>query len=236
VSTSGWPPPWTPGPAYPRRKPIDGVSVAALITGILWLWPVALVCGLLGIRRTRNGAPQQGRGLAIAGTILGVLGAVAMVLIAVLVTGIVVVAHTQAARNAVGVLRGERLRTADLDRGDCFKMPVNLTFNVFSTVAKQDCSTAHSAETIARSSAFADGPYPGTDLLRARANSDCEAALVEIQDKHPKAARLQLLQLVPSHRAWTSGRSTIVCAVIDPNGPIIGPLTDFPRGLAGTTT
>jgi hypothetical protein len=236
VSTPGWPPPWDPGTAYPRRKPIDGVSVAALVTGILWLWPVALVCGVLGIRRTRSGSPQQGRGLAIAGTVLGLLGAVAMVVIAVLVTGIAVVAHTPAARNAVGVLRGERLRTADLARGDCFKMPVNLTFNVFSTVPKQDCSAAHSAEAIARSSAFADGPYPGTDLLRTRANSECEAALVEIQQKHPTAARLVLLQLVPSHGAWNSGRSTIVCAVIDPNGPLIGPLTDFPRGLAGTTT
>jgi Septum formation/Domain of unknown function (DUF4190) len=231
------PPAWGTGQPYPpyppRPKPTDGVAIAALVTGALGIWPAAIVCGFVGIRRTRRFAPLQGRGFAIAGTILGFLGLLGT---AVLVTVLVVVAHTQNARDTVALLRGDRIRTADLKRGDCFQTPQDLTFGIFSTVAKQDCTSSHSTEAIARSSLYADGPYPGQDVLRTRSDSDCSEALSEVQHQHPDAARVVLLQMVPSRRAWESGHATVICAVLDPTGPRIAKLTDFPPGLFDSKT
>lgn len=49
---------------------MDGVAVAALVSGILGLGVVPLVLGILGVRRTRT-TGRGGRGLAIAGIVLG---------------------------------------------------------------------------------------------------------------------------------------------------------------------
>jgi hypothetical protein len=54
------------------------VSIAALVTGLLGLNVVAIVLGVLGLRRTkRNGT--KGRGMAIAGIVLGGVGLIALI-------------------------------------------------------------------------------------------------------------------------------------------------------------
>lgn len=67
----------------------DGVSIAALVTGILGTGPLALILGIVGINRTKDGQ-RNGRGMAIAGLILGILTtigwAIAVVLIVVALT------------------------------------------------------------------------------------------------------------------------------------------------------
>lgn len=83
----------------PASSRTDGVSIAALITGILGTGVVAIVLGVLGLRRTkRNGT--QGRGLAIAGLVLGGLGVLAWV-----VGGIAVVAAINAHGNQLSEYR-----------------------------------------------------------------------------------------------------------------------------------
>jgi len=57
------------GAPYPVR-PTDGVSIAALVTGILSLGLVPIVLGIVGLKRTKaNGT--NGRGMSIAGIVLG---------------------------------------------------------------------------------------------------------------------------------------------------------------------
>ncbi len=55
----------------------SGVAIASLVCGILFCIPVtalaALVCGIVGINQTGPGR-KRGRGLAIAGTVLGGVG------------------------------------------------------------------------------------------------------------------------------------------------------------------
>ena len=70
-----------PPPATGRT---DGVSIAALVTGLLGLGVVPLVLGILGLRRTKRDG-TQGRGLAIAGIVLGALEIVAGIIIAIVV-------------------------------------------------------------------------------------------------------------------------------------------------------
>ncbi|WP_165372822.1 DUF4190 domain-containing protein [Pengzhenrongella frigida] len=61
-----------PGAYGQRPTSTDGFSITALVTGILGFGVIPIVFGILGLKRTRaNGT--SGRGLAIAGIVLGAL-------------------------------------------------------------------------------------------------------------------------------------------------------------------
>lgn len=62
-------------------KPTDGISIAALVTGVLGMGLVPLVLGVVGLNRTRRNG-TRGRGMSITGIVLGV---VAMVVASTLV-------------------------------------------------------------------------------------------------------------------------------------------------------
>ncbi|WP_051469163.1 DUF4190 domain-containing protein [Actinomadura oligospora] len=71
-----------PGAEEPRSGGVSAFAVASLIFSILWLCGVgsvlAIAFGLLALPRIRRKA-QSGRGLALAGLVLGVLGLLAAV-------------------------------------------------------------------------------------------------------------------------------------------------------------
>jgi hypothetical protein len=79
--------------SYPPARPgMNGLAIAALVCGILWgfglLSVVALILGIIAIGQTKPGG-QRGRGLAIAGVVLGgvgVVGAIASVALVVAVS------------------------------------------------------------------------------------------------------------------------------------------------------
>jgi hypothetical protein len=75
-----------PGPQAPGT---DGVSIAALVTSLLGMNVVAVVLGILGLRRTKKNG-TQGRGLALTGLILGALELVAIVVVSIAVATAVV--------------------------------------------------------------------------------------------------------------------------------------------------
>ena len=71
-------------PAAPPSAPrgTDGVAIAALVASLLALGPVAIVLGVVALRRTRrSGAP--GRGLAVAGIMIGSLGTVVLLVLVI---------------------------------------------------------------------------------------------------------------------------------------------------------
>lgn len=76
--------PYQGGGFQPQPK-TDGVSIAALVTGLLCCGPLSLILGIVGMGRTKGGQ-RKGRGMAIAGIVLGVLG---LIVNALLVIGIV---------------------------------------------------------------------------------------------------------------------------------------------------
>jgi hypothetical protein len=63
------------------------MSIASLVLGILWIWGVgsilALIFGYVGLRQIRE-RDENGRGMAIAGVVLGWVGVAGMILIIVL--------------------------------------------------------------------------------------------------------------------------------------------------------
>jgi uncharacterized membrane protein len=55
----------------------NGLAIASLVLGILWLFwlgsLVGLILGLVALKQIKN-RNQRGRGIAIAGVVLGILG------------------------------------------------------------------------------------------------------------------------------------------------------------------
>lgn len=98
-------PPWSEPPPLPYgyavqpATPTSGLAVAALIVGLAslvlwwiplvgWLLPVAAIAfGVVGINQTADGA-QQGRGMAIAGVVLGSIALLLLVLLGILIFGL----------------------------------------------------------------------------------------------------------------------------------------------------
>lgn len=69
-----------PAPAggFQEQPKTDGVSIAALVSSLLCCAPVAVILGFVGLKRTKGGQ-RKGRGLAITGLILGLVGLLAWV-------------------------------------------------------------------------------------------------------------------------------------------------------------
>ncbi|MFC5729625.1 MULTISPECIES: DUF4190 domain-containing protein [Nocardioides] len=69
-----------PGGGFPNQQPkTDGVSVASFVLSLLCCTGLlGLILGFVGLSRTKGGK-RKGRGFAIAGIVLGLLGTIALV-------------------------------------------------------------------------------------------------------------------------------------------------------------
>jgi len=83
-----WPGPYPPPyPGYAAPASTNGFAIAALVLGILWLYWVgsilAVIFGHIALVQTRE-RRQGGRGMAIAGLVLGYVGVGMLVLVILL--------------------------------------------------------------------------------------------------------------------------------------------------------
>jgi hypothetical protein len=90
-----------PGPTPGGTSGTDGVSIAALVTGVLLLGIVPIVLGIIGLGRTRRNG-TGGRGMAIAGIVLG-----ALEILASIVVGLILLLAYNAYQDQVTELRAE---------------------------------------------------------------------------------------------------------------------------------
>ncbi len=86
------PQPYQQPPQYgPPRGPTNGMAIASLVLGILWIYGLgailALVFGYTAKKQIRERG-ESGSGLATAGIVLGLIGVVGIVLI----IGLIIVA------------------------------------------------------------------------------------------------------------------------------------------------
>lgn len=99
---AGWPPGYAPppayppphvayGPPYPGYPPpaaTNGFAIASLVLGLLWVYWIgsilALVFGYVALRQIKQ-RNESGRGMAIAGVVLGWVGVVMLPLVVLVV-------------------------------------------------------------------------------------------------------------------------------------------------------
>jgi hypothetical protein len=76
-----------PDHVVPARK-TNGFAVASLVLGLVWIYGLgsllALIFGLVALSQTRSSEEREGgRGMAIAGVVLGIVGLVFLILVIV---------------------------------------------------------------------------------------------------------------------------------------------------------
>lgn len=91
--TAAVPYPYPPAYAAPAPQSTNGFAIASLVLGILWLYWIgsilALIFGYVGKNQIDNsGGRQGGRGLAIAGIVLGWIGVAVLLLLIVVGVGV----------------------------------------------------------------------------------------------------------------------------------------------------
>ncbi|WP_435769816.1 DUF4190 domain-containing protein [Nocardioides sp. SYSU DS0651] len=107
----------------------DGISVASLVLGLLCCTaPIGLILGFVGLSRTKGGK-RKGRGLAIAGTVIGALATIALVVGGILGANFI--------RSFVTPENAEVGQCVDIDEdGDTIAL------------RKKDCSEEHDGEIV----------------------------------------------------------------------------------------
>ncbi|MCZ2263682.1 septum formation family protein [Isoptericola sp. QY 916] len=203
-----------PSPYGQPAPGTDGLSIAALITGILGISPVALGLGIAGMRRTRR-TGQSGRGLAIAGVVLGALGILGWLL----VVGLVVLAATNDEFQegfSQGFEESYADRTgANLNLGDCFELPADATD--LTGIVAVDCTSPHGAELVGVDE-LTDAEYPGEDSVVATTEDFCFEEFADYVGTDYDASGLDMMYLYPTEASWTFGDRRLMCWAQNPDG------------------
>lgn len=201
------------GPAFqgaqaPSRS---GKALAALITGIAGLVLcflfvpalVALILGILALREIgRSNGMKTGKGMAIAGVVLGALGVVAGGAF------IAVVVNEVAGTTSV----------FDLEVGDCTELPDD--GEEISRIETFECTEPHGAEVVSIGVIGEDGdPYPGTDELIDLIGAECIDDFTAYVGKDYLQSDFNLFPITPTEATWDDDRS-YVCLAFDPAGDL----------------
>ncbi|HEX9548108.1 MAG TPA: DUF4190 domain-containing protein [Acidimicrobiales bacterium] len=216
-SGASWVPP--PPPSGPETEPL---SVWSLVLGVVSLIIPVLIGGIAAIitgSRAKaaidsSGRRRSGRGMAVAGQILGVINLAESV-------GLVILFSLAA------VFISHHHEYTTLHQGDCF----DRNSGVFShLVTRKSCSRPHQAEVVGTFDA-PEGTWPGAGGIAAMANSQCQASARQ----YGILARpdLQLWWIYPSRGTWGHGTRTIVCTLRNADGT---KRTGSLRGRAATVT
>ncbi len=230
-SGSQWAPPSgtgsPPAPAPVRSAPVlpapaapgtDGISAAALVTGILSLGVVPLVLGIVGLVRVSR-TRQRGTGFAIAGIVLGVVSAIGWTAVGTFLAFSVLSDDGRAeapvaAAEEVGDPEGDWVY---LDIGMCIDWPDGddgLSANV-------DCAVPHDAEVYAAQSAvnLNGSGYPGEDAVFDQADDFCQGtAFLAYVGAEYEDSSLEVYYYYPDAAAWKVYDRGITCVVAFADG------------------
>ena len=219
------PPPGYPyGPVYPVHPPTDGVSIAALVTGIVLLWTgllsvvgvllglVPLGLGIGGIART-SGRRRSGRPMAITGLVLGGV----TILFGIVMT--VVYANVDLSDPA----SDRDPATAWVDPGhgvgvvgQCFLLDL-LTAVDFTDVVPVDCAEPHDAE-VYHVEVLTDDTFPGEEAVIAQAEEICGTQFEVFVGRDYETSTLDFGFGYPLAGSWKYGNRDVFCYVITVDG------------------
>jgi hypothetical protein len=146
----------------------------------------------------RSAGTKSGRGLAIAGQVLGWTNLVISAFVAVLIGVLVSFATNHSSYTS-------------LQPGDCFDPASHGVLSAL--VAKKSCAGPHVGETVG-SFLLRDPSWPGVDGTRAEARPRCLALASAYVGRGSAVSRpLSLLWLYPSEAGFRAGQRRVICAV-----------------------
>ena len=209
----------------PAGEPVgrtDSVSVAALVTGIVGLAPVAIALGLLGLVRTKRPG-VAGRRYAQTGLVLGIVWAVGMV--AVLLFALVVgqslgggAAALESAAADASAQDGTSKSGSEVEQGDCLLAwdAATVAPDADPDLLAVDCTVPHQAQAFGEvdlSDDYPDGAaFPGTAQVVTTGSTVCRTqvpvALAE------SAQTLAVSAIPPTEADWANGARTVMCLAV----------------------
>ncbi|WP_432523503.1 septum formation family protein [Kineococcus sp. SYSU DK006] len=240
-----------PGTVTVHPRPTDGLAVAALVTSLVGGSLVSIVLGVLALRRTaRSGA--GGRGLAVAGVVLGAVQVVAGLAIAVatvlLGVGISLSAGSSGSAGSAGSAQdgatartpadgggtgadgadggvGSALAIDTLLAGDCFDESASSMDT--GSVSLADCAVPHTAEVVQvhpLDAVFGDD-YPGRQALADEAEEHCSQAVGQaVAGSGLDGEGLEYTYYYPTEANWQAGSRLVQCNLTSASG-LVGSLT-----------
>lgn len=193
------PPPYSPqSPGYyapPQQKPTNWWAIVSLIFGLIGGVVISVVCGIVGLRKAKQG--QGGRGLAIAGLVLSAVWVVVAIIIVIFVIA----------------FDNGTVTATDVKVGDCLKeIPRDARVQTVQTV---DCSEKHAGEVFAVLQ-MPDGDFPGQPAIDEY-TAKCSPALAAYSPKAMQDDSVQMYVLYPTTETWAQGDRAVTCiATLNP--------------------
>ncbi|MFF3329023.1 DUF4190 domain-containing protein [Streptomyces sp. NPDC002888] len=203
---------------YNRPTPVNGVAIAAFVTGVLCFLPaVGLVLGLIALGQIRKRG-ERGKGFAVAGAVLSSLGIALWVL--TLATGALSAAWDDIKEGA------GNSSSFSLVEGDCFNDPSGSLKGVTYDVDEVPCDKTHDGEVFATFK-MTGSAYPGDDKVTDTADDKCYA----LQDTYAMDAwalpeYVDVYYFTPTAQSWRLGDREITCVFgnTDDNDTLTGSL------------
>src|SRR4051812_4475169 len=208
-------------PAAPASRDTDGFCVAALVLGIVPVMAglLAIVFGAIGLHNTAGGQ-RRGRGMAIAGLVLGIVW---LVLAALLFLWIPIFWTVGASESHafVSALPSNNVAIDDLQVGNCVIDPSD-DFDE-DTLPVVPCEQPHEGEVYAVFS-LTGTRYPGDAAVDRRANGVCDGRLDDYVGRSAATSvQWDYDDYTPSADTWRDGDRVVVCVLSRADAdPLIG--------------
>ncbi|MFB6889681.1 DUF4190 domain-containing protein [Kitasatospora sp. NPDC056327] len=212
-------------PYPPAPTTTNGFSIAALVTGLLCMWPLTLAFSIVALVQIpkRN---EKGRGMAVTGLVLGVLGAIATLIgfIGLAAIGLEEERYADAPlgpRDSVAV--------NDLREGDCFDQPPFSpgrdpeSASVY-WVRVVPCGEPHHGEVAGVTSLAGRGAdYPTASEIARDAARLCNPVRADYAlDSWLVPEGMDGYYYYPGRSAWATGDRRVTCTFQDEKRPHAG--------------
>ncbi|MEO3975971.1 DUF4190 domain-containing protein [Streptomyces sp. CAU 1734] len=196
-------------PVPPPKVPVNGLSIASLVTGIVCCGPpIGLILGVVALRQIKRKG-QRGRGMAIAGIAVSAVSTLLLTLF--LVSGAAGDAWDEFEKNVDEVASTRFVE--DLDKGDCYNVPGKGT-GAAETVDIQivDCAKKHEAEVTGTFTITGFDKYPGTAEVESISEKRCAVISDAYSlDSWDIPADIEYYDYLPTREGWALGDRQVTC-------------------------
>ena len=192
----------------------NGLATAALATGIGGIFvgfaaPVAIGLGIAALVQLKK-RPEAGRGMAIAGLVIGSLTTLGyLILFGVLIA---IGSTVDDDYGASGSGSGPTTYVDELAVGECFD-----DGDEEDEAIRRPCAQAHDGEIISNIT-LPDGPYPGDKGVVKAAKSGCATDFASYIGNTVDKSELDLGWWTPDEDLWNDEDRLVVCAAYGPPG------------------
>ncbi|MGW6278905.1 DUF4190 domain-containing protein [Kribbella sp. NPDC055071] len=192
----------------------NGLAAASLACGLGGLIigisaPVAIPLGIAALVQIKK-RNQTGKGMAIAGLIIGSVLTVGYVLLLVFLFALG--SSLDDDYNGASGTSSSTTTYEDLSVGECFD-----DGSADDEAIRRTCTEAHDGEIISQVT-LGDGPYPGKTAVNTQAKSACATVFAAYVGKSVDKSELDVAWWTPDENLWNDHDRMVICAAYGPPG------------------